>query len=354
MLSEAASDTIFTDFSAKGISIDLVERLNSEMFRDDPKRAPARDFVAASRASVLRQTAACHKARGGDDPMQPSGARNAKQPEGEILYVHPLLVRPRAVPRGPQQADGSPDGPGGGDEDGEASNPLDLGLGTGDHPGISVRASDVTSEAWVDARVDAPHSLDHMVEASRRRPSYINSLRAPDNAQPKKKRGLSPFMLAMNLELQSSKRAKGAALTDNERHTVTATMQERQRLMTPAERAVQKELYSQWRETPAVAPTVAPREYHPMHTGGDSTTPVCAEELLRRHQRHGWPEWQRVTDPGGTEGLLTSDRTINYNDYSETVLHGVGRWPRNVPRAIVRDVRMHSFLECGIHNYMVS
>jgi hypothetical protein len=201
--------------------------------------------------------------------------------------------------------------------------------------------------------VPAGSAVDRMVVATRSMPTFLLSKAKPKDT-PLSKRGLSPFSLAMNDAVQALKRAKGASLTTQERTDCIRDLRDRFNKMDADELQTQTDLYQEWRAGAKEQLAVEKKVYYPMWAGGNASTPVSAQELHRQWSVGGWPAWSRVHDSECMESSVESDTSIDFHAYSGTEVHGCGRWPRNIPRARVPNVRMHHFIECGVHNYLKS
>ena len=89
LLSHRCATILAADFKVHPFGTDSVERLNAELARGHPSRAPARTFSHMARESVLRQTLVERRAHNGIAPVG-HGAMG-KQEAREAVMCHPFL-----------------------------------------------------------------------------------------------------------------------------------------------------------------------------------------------------------------------------------------------------------------------
>lgn len=357
MLSERALSQIFVDFSSKCVSTDLVERLNSEMVRVNKVRAPGLQFLRSQRKAVVQQVSAAHRARGGNDPARSIGHWTPGLTE--VVVTHPLLLDCER-PAGHGANEGLPFGDVASDQQAPADiaggDVHDLAILPQQPLNVALRSTEATNGAWGRAVCLAHGGLDGVVRASRPQPSYLD----PDNAvlvasEPvRKRRGLNPYVMERNRQLKAMKLAKGSPLTDMEIHAMEAAVKRKFALMNEEESEVFRTLHKEWQMEAPTKEEKPPPEYHPMWGGGNSQTPVSAEEMHSRWQKHGWPDWEHVRKGRGIDNTVPADTTVDYNKYERVVLGGCGRWPRNVPKRHFHNLPQHLFVEQGIHNFAVT
>lgn len=304
--------TLKNDFRTHAYATDFVERLNAELARGHPTRAPARSMAHASRESVLRQAAVEHRKRGGADPLRPAGLR--QEPPFETLRCSPLL---------PIKA---------GDTDGQHQTP------SGGAPLVG------NMDALVELAGDNHPGADHMSIANlsdifegdslvtRENPAaLVPQQKAQGTNETKLKRGLSPYMLERNRHLAATKLAKGSTLTADE---VTRACAEFRELWQRAPgQDIYKEAYQHWRADAARVSDPQPvAEYKPMWGGGCRATPVTKEELCAHIREEGWPKELELADLSGATFRPGATDPVDFAPSSAYNLWGVGRWPRNVMR----------------------
>ena len=157
-------------------------------------------------------------------------------------------------------------------------------------------------------------------------------------------------MLERNKTMAALRETKGGPLAEKELEDAHAVFLERWLAMDNHD--VYIEAYQEWRREPKEEGTNM-QEYRPTWAGGTASTPVSASELFEHAKRSGRATVDEVADTSGEQVFIASDDSIDYHDYSNINLFGIGRWARNVSRSLVDNVREFDFLEMGLHNYLV-
>jgi len=364
IVSPSARATIIIDVKSLPASSDLIERLNSEMMRSHPVRAPARSAIYAFRESVLSQVSAVHQKRGGHDPVRPG--HGFEDGGKETVSIHPLLAMldstaedgahparepARAAPEACSEREGV-------DvllEQRDAANGDGLQL-VAASPIESFDIEGLVSEQWRSAKfVARPTDETSMVLATRSKPTFLLKCdeHVDEDGVVTKKRGLNPFLLQRNPYMQALRKAKGSKLTEEEiiqGHNSFQNIWDSQ-----DNHDAQRELYKEWQDAPQEeAKKNAKEPYRPVWCGGNSSTPISAEELYAYYRQHGWPTPDITADKDETQAYASSNTTIDFDSFKGMSYTGRNSWARNVPRSTVRDAHEFGIVEKGLHRYLES
>ena len=163
------------------------------------------------------------------------------------------------------------------------------------------------------------------------------------------KRGLSPYMLEKNSWLQAAKRAKGGTLTEEEHLQARAEFKEHWNRIGNTEPFA--DAYQVWRQRHLVQQAPAIEPYRLMWGGGCRASPVAKEELHDEVQRHGWPTYAEVVDPGGAQFKILAETGVDFEASATFNLWGLGRAARNV-RTTPEERSKFEMIEKGIFSWL--
>ena len=328
--SPEARAVLTTDFN-NILASDLAERLNSELVRGHPSRAPARHFTQTTRESVVNQAASVHREHGGQEPV----GTNAMKPTSAKEH---LLCSPLLPARGGPIAGAIADAP-----------PVVAGGHVGGAGGHDDGQPEEHASALVPFVAPPPRFQCARMLVERPNPDPFTSTAGHSDDGSTERRGLSIMLLQRNKHLAATKAAKGSKLTADEVaqcYIEFGRIWEAQGGGAAAAAAFRAE-YEDWRAQPA--PVAPPVEYRPVWGGGCSSTPVSKEELFECVREVGWPSNEEVADAAGAEVKVKPDETINFLDIHFD-LWGLERQARNADRR--GRERTFDMIEKGFFNYI--
>lgn len=277
LMSSEAKQLLDASFDAHRLTTDWCERQHAEITAAKPPRGGGRDFANSARENVLRQAKVVHMHNGGTDPNKPEHIK-ASASACECL-VMPLLAPLAPAPSGRQDERNPPQG--------------QQGRSVGSSTAPAARQSSDRAPI-LDAGAASPtamvpssrHSLCELVPVSLEGQAEVQ---AEDAGPPRKKLGLSPYMLFKNSLVKAARATKTAPLTPQELRDLAAHAKERWANFAGHE--AHEELYQSWRDSAAAAPAspMAKAPYTPMWGGGTRASPISAFELYRFHREMGWP-----------------------------------------------------------------
>lgn len=351
LLSQECLCVIYADLMSHAWSSDIVERLNSELLRSHPQRAPARNFRHVAAEDAARQLRALHQARGGGDPLHPKKASSVKKEEVEMNTLLAYAKREHApgVPaEGLMEHEHGPSLAYGDAVVGAEGVVAPESVG-GDHAVGAVEAPEAEGHAEVMQQPD----LDHNFVIKREVPSFRCKRERGDgdDAAPQCHRGLSVFLRERNAYVQAWRAGQSEPMTDCEIEAAHAAFAERWNAVEDKEGF--HEAFKAWQQTPTTK-DIEEVKYKSMFAGGTSVSPLSARELHAWWRAHGWPKKEELADTGASANYVGPNLVTPFENYKAVNMFANTMWARNVPRWTVRDGRQFDFTETGVHNYMTS
>lgn len=336
LLSTECIATLRSDFEGHGISTDLIERMHSVMKHTVVQRARAKNFANLAREDLLKQAAAVHVARGGVHPLgaKAKGVASAT----EMLLTTPLLQG--LLDRG---------------ENANPTTPQDSLMGT-----RSASSGDSQRQQQQHERQPqgAPADEEALAVADEERGCNYALVRkfedslllnvAENSSEPKRNRGLNPFLLERNKRVQAAKMLKGGKLTDKDLERVKDDFKKFWDRL--ADKSVYEQAYKDWLDTPP-APVVAKQcEVLSTWAAGSSCSPISARDLWRYQQEFGWPTDDEVFDKTGEHSTVLADNSMQGVDCDRVHLWSIGCRPNNVSRLLIKSAAQFQIIHQGFSN----
>lgn len=332
LLSPECQATLRSDFSGHGVSTDLIERLHSVLTHSVPQRSRARNFANMARENMLKQTASLHVARGGQPPLYPKPL-----PAGalvtEKMLTSPLLES--LVFRD--------------DEGDDKAAIMDATT-----PPAAASSSDVKPHPLPQQRPLAHELVPTCAEDGHNSAIVrkVSGFLLPQAAQPKapqaKRKGLSPFLLERNKQVQAARRLKGGPLSVEDMQR--ARDQFKKFWDSLDDHTVYEQAYQDWLSTPPASIAPVQRRCLCNWAGGSSSLPVTPEEFCTYHSEAGWPTDDEVFDRSGAQSMSTADTSMVGADCSGIQLWAIGCRPNNVPTSRMRSAAQFKIINKGLAN----
>lgn len=171
-------------------------------------------------------------------------------------------------------------------------------------------------------------------------------------APPTTRRGLSPFLLARNKEIQNLRALKERPLTRPELDAAKRSFKEKWDSM--ADRSSFIEAYEEWRrdgEAPQALGASQAKQYRSVWGGGCKDTPISPLELLEFWTANGWPKDSEMNDGDASEQPApTSSDT--FSECASCDPWGWGRMARNIDMTDLSSLDKYNMIESGLFNYL--
>lgn len=336
LLSPTCRETIHTDFSSHTYSVDLVERLHSDVTHNITKRTGGKNFANLSREALLRQACVVHTARGGQHPQKATEKKRPPPVVEEVLMPKVLNEFHESITDGSAFA--------------RSAQPALEVAGEIGHASSSGHQEPCAASAGSANAPLVPHdqSLGQLITV--RRPCQDSLASTGTSAAPGTKGprvGLSPKVLELNKRMHAAKELKGSRLTQQEVTAVRAEFDDFWASL--PETASYVEAYQDWRETRASEPERM-CAFQPSWGGGSYFSPISSEEFFHYHARHGWPADREVFDKDGTDSAIEPDDPNKFLDSASTRLWSFGASARNVSRRSVPSEQQFTIVERGLAN----
>ena len=264
------------DLDALFLSIDFLERNNSELTRSIPKRAPGRSLVYTSRENFMLQASTIHQHCGGFPPFRPvqKGKFDCSRQQLKVSALLPLPALPS-----PSSSSAEPHSmPPAAIQDAAAS--------VGGDQQLTVSRAVPVPNALVEQQQDRRWIDAQTCVVALRCGTALAEEGHSSSSQAVLRQGLSPMMLERNKHMAAARRSKGKRLTKDELDAELKSFSEWWSEV--CDDRVFEDAYTEWRRK-GLSETLPIQAYKCSWAHGSLESYVTPKEFHQHWQQSGWP-----------------------------------------------------------------